>query len=125
MNYLLLMYLPTLPADAPDATDETVLSCAQPVVDRAVEKGQFVAAGVLRPALTATSVRLRDGQMLVTDGPFAETREVLAGYLQIEAANLDEAIATAFDHPAAREGTVEIRPVMPVHPRERVALARS
>jgi len=62
----------------------------------------------------ATSVRMRDGKRLVTDGPFAETREHLGGYYLIDAKDLDEAIGIAVRHPGARVGTVEIRPVMDV-----------
>jgi hypothetical protein len=62
----------------------------------------------------ATSVRVRDGKRLVTDGPFAETREQLGGYFLIEAENLDEAIAVAERIPMARKGTVEIRPVIDI-----------
>ena len=63
---------------------------------------------------TATSVRVRDRQRLVTDGPFAETREQLGGYFLVEAGNLDEAIEIAARLPGARLGTVEIRPVLDV-----------
>jgi hypothetical protein len=62
----------------------------------------------------ATSVRLRDGKRLVTDGPFAETREQLGGYFLIDAANLDEALAVAARIPMARKGTVEVRPVIEI-----------
>lgn len=77
-------------------------------------KGQYLSANPLHPVATATSIRVRDGKRLVTDGPFAETREQLGGYFLIDAANLDEAIAVAGRIPAARVGTVEIRPVMKV-----------
>jgi hypothetical protein len=76
--------------------------------------GQYLAANPLHPVSTATSVRMRDGKRLVTDGPFAETREQLGGYFLIDAKNLDEAMAIAARIPAARVGTVEIRPVMEV-----------
>jgi hypothetical protein len=75
-------------------------------------KGQYVAASPLHPVVTATSVRLREGKRLVTDGPFAETREQLGGYFLIEAADLDEAIAIAGRIPAVHKGTVEIRPIL-------------
>jgi hypothetical protein len=75
-------------------------------------KGQYLRASPLQPVATATSVRIRDGRRLVTDGPFAETREVLGGFYLIDVPNLDEAIAIAQRHPGARVGTVEIRPVM-------------
>jgi hypothetical protein len=74
-------------------------------------KGQFVAASPLQPVTLATSVRVRDGKRLVTDGPFAETREQLGGYYIIDVPNLDEAIAIASRLPPAAKGTVEIRPL--------------
>src|ERR1700688_182220 len=73
--------------------------------------GQFLAAAPLHPTTTATSVRIREGKRLVTDGPFAETREQLGGYYLIDAPDLDEAIGIAARIPGARRGTVEIRPV--------------
>ena len=77
-------------------------------------KGQYVAANPLQPTAMATSVKVRDGKRLVTDGPFAETREQLGGYFLIEAKNLDEAIAVAAKIPMARKGTVEVRPVIEI-----------
>ena len=74
--------------------------------------GQFLAANPLHPTSMATSVRVRNGKRLVTDGPFAETREQLGGYFLIDAKNLDEAIAAAVRIPMARKGTVEVRPVI-------------
>ena len=68
----------------------------------------------LQPVATATSVRVRDGKRLVTDGPFAETREQLGGYFLVEAKDLNEAIAIAGRIPGARKGTVEVRPVMEI-----------
>jgi hypothetical protein len=74
--------------------------------------GQYLGSSPLQPTSTATSVRVRDGKRLVTDGPFAETREHLGGYFMVEAGNLDEAIGIAGRIPGARVGTVEIRPVI-------------
>jgi hypothetical protein len=74
--------------------------------------GHFLAAAPLHPVSTATSVRVRDNKRLVTDGPFAETREQLGGFFMIEAKDLDEAIGIAARIPGARRGTVEIRPVV-------------
>jgi hypothetical protein len=76
--------------------------------------GHYRAASPLHPTSTATSVRVRDGKRLVTDGPFAETREQLGGYFLIEAKDLDEAIGIAERIPIARIGTIEIRPVIDV-----------
>jgi hypothetical protein len=74
-------------------------------------RGQLVAASPLHLSSSATSVRVRDGKPLVTDGPFAETREQMGGYMLIDVADLDEAIAIAARVPLARTSTVEIRPV--------------
>jgi len=75
-------------------------------------RGQFLSGSELQPVTTATTVRVRDGKELVTDGPFAETHEQLGGYFLIEAENLDEATSIAAKIPSARTGTVEIRPLM-------------
>jgi hypothetical protein len=75
-------------------------------------KGQFLGASPLHSVATATSVRVREGKKLVTDGPFAETREQLGGYFLIDAKDLDEAIAIAERIPSARKGTIEIRPIV-------------
>ena len=77
-------------------------------------RGQFLAAAPLHPTSTATSIRVRDGKRLVTDGPFAETREQLGGYFLVEARDLDEAMDIAAQIPRARDGTIEIRPVIEV-----------
>jgi hypothetical protein len=76
--------------------------------------GQFVGANPLKPVATAKSVRVREGKRLLTDGPFAETREQLGGYFLIDAKDLDEAIGVAARIPAAKWGTVEIRPVVEI-----------
>jgi hypothetical protein len=75
-------------------------------------KGQYLGAAPLHPVAAATSVRVRDGKRLVTDGPFAETHEQLGGFFMIEAGDLDEAIAIAARIPGARKGTIEVRPVL-------------
>jgi len=73
--------------------------------------GHYVAAEALQPAETATAVRVRAGKVAVTDGPFAETKEQLAGFYLIEASDLDEALRVAAEIPPARAGTIEVRPV--------------
>jgi hypothetical protein len=75
-------------------------------------RGQYLGASPLQPVATATSVRVRDGRRLVTDGPFAETREQLGGYYLVDASDLDQAIDIATRIPGAKNGTVEIRPVV-------------
>jgi hypothetical protein len=74
--------------------------------------GHFKAGAPLKPTSTATSIRVREGKKLVTDGPFAETREQLGGYYLIEAKDLDEAVGIAARIPGARMGTIEVRPVL-------------
>lgn len=76
--------------------------------------GQYLDAAPLQPISTATCVRVRDGKRIVTDGPFAETREQLGGYFFIDATDLDQALDIAARIPGARIGTVEIRPVMEI-----------
>ena len=75
-------------------------------------RGQYLATAPLYPTSTATSVRVRDGKRVITDGPFAETREQLGGFFLIEAYNIDKAIEIAGQIPGARKGTVEIRPLV-------------
>ena len=82
--------------------------------ERIKTSGQYHAGAPLQPVATATTVRVRDGQQLITDGPFAETREQLGGYYLIDAKDLNEAIAIAARIPSARLGTIEVRPVMEI-----------
>jgi len=81
-----------------------------------VERGLMLAGNALQPVSTATTVRLRDGQVQVTDGPFAETREQLAGFYLIDATDLDQAIEVAAGIPPARVGSIEIRPIRELKP---------
>lgn len=76
-----------------------------------VQAGNFKAGDRLQPTTTGTTVRVRDGKTLTTDGPFAETREQLGGYYLIDAKNLDEALAIAARIPTARTGSIEVRPI--------------
>ena len=78
--------------------------------------GKLLAAEPLEPVETATSVRIRNGGLSITDGPFAETKEQLAGFYLVDAADLDEAIQIASKIPPAREGTIEVRPVRELRP---------
>src|SRR5690348_16068822 len=112
MKYTMLIYL-----------DETALSdaeraqCYRDSAQYAQELnagGRYLAAVPLHPTSTATSVRMREDKRIVTDGPFAETREQLGGFFMVEAKDLDEAIDIASRIPAGRWGTVEIRPVVEI-----------
>jgi hypothetical protein len=76
------------------------------------ESGNFVAGDALQPTSTATTVRVRNGETLVTDGPFAETKEQLGGYYLVDAKDADEALAIAARIPGARHGSIEVRPLM-------------
>jgi hypothetical protein len=76
------------------------------------ESGAYITGEALQPTSTATTVRVRNGQTLATDGPYAETKEQLGGFYMIEAADLDEAIAWAAKIPGAKEGAIEVRPIM-------------
>lgn len=112
MKYMLLIYMDEQAMNETERADCYVES-AQLAQDLHA-KGQFVSANPLHPVATATSVQVREGKSVITDGPFAETREQLGGYFLIEAKDLDEASAVAARIPGARKGTVEIRPVMEV-----------
>jgi hypothetical protein len=112
MKYMLLVY-----GDENAWTDEERQSCYVESTELTHElnnRGQFLAANPLQSVATATSVRVRSGKPVVTDGPFAETREQLGGYFLVEAKDLNEAIAIAGRIPSARKGTVEVRPVVEI-----------
>ena len=110
MKYMLLVYL-----DEHSLSEEEREHCYVESAGLAQElstQGKFISAGPLHPTITATSVRVRDGKRLVTDGPFAETHEQLGGYFLVETKNREEAIAVAMKIPMASTGTVEVRPVI-------------
>ena len=81
-----------------------------------IQSGHFKAGDGLQPSTTATTVRVRDGKILSTDGPFAETREQLGGYYLVDAKDLDEAIGLAARIPGAKNGSIEVRPIMVYSP---------
>src|SRR3989475_1345868 len=112
MKYMLLIYL-----DEQALSETERQECYAESTQLAQQihtSGQYLAANPLQPTSMATSVRVRNGKRLVTDGPFAETREQLGGYFLIEAGNLDEAIGIAARIPMARKGTVEVRSVIDI-----------
>jgi hypothetical protein len=111
VKYMLLIYFD-------EAWDKLSLTARQQIYEEQLQlseqltsTGQYLAGAPLQPPSTATRVRIRDGKRLVTDGPFAETREQLGGYMLIDVKDLDEAIAIAARGAVARVGTVEVRPV--------------
>jgi hypothetical protein len=110
MKYMLLIYMDEQAMD--DTERRQCYVDSTQLAHELSASGQYLAANPLHPVSTASCVRIRDGKQLVTDGPFAETREQLGGYFLIDARNLDDAIAVANRIPAARHGTVEIRPVL-------------
>jgi hypothetical protein len=111
VKYILLIYLD-------EAWDQMSLPARQQIymeqlqlAEQLTANGQYLGGSPLQPPSTATRVRVRDGKRLVTDGPFAETREHLGGYMLIDVANLDEAISIAARGAVARVGIVEVRPL--------------
>jgi hypothetical protein len=112
MKYMLLVYLDEKVLSESEREDCYVKSAN--LAQDLHSNGKYLDASPLHPIATATSIRVREGKRLVTDGPFAETREQLGGYYLINAKDLDEAIGIAERIPAARFGTIEIRPVMEI-----------
>ena len=113
MKYMLLIYHDEPSWDAiTEAERQQVYLEYRKLREELISRGKFITGSQLQPISTATSVRVRDGKELVTDGPFAETHEQLAGYFLVEAPNLDEATAIAARIPSARTGTVEVRPLV-------------
>jgi hypothetical protein len=117
MKYLCLVYLDEKRLN--ELPDEDCVAYDAAIRD----SGHCLASEALQSVHTATTVRVRDGEVSVTDGPFAETKEQLTGFYMIEARDLDEAIRIASNIPPARVGSIEVRPIRPI--RETVAQARS
>jgi hypothetical protein len=113
MQYLLLIYQQESSATSAASDEEMASERAgyAAFTRESHERGQYVAGEALEPTATATSVRIREGQVFVTDGPFAETKEALGGFYLLECRDLDEAIEMAAKIPAARRGTIEVRPI--------------
>ncbi len=111
MKYMLLIYFDQA-WDKLSLTERQQIYWGQmQLAQELTANGQYLGGHPLHPTSSATSVRVRDGNRLVTDGPFAETREQLGGYMLVDVKDLDEAIAIAARGPVARVGTVEVRPV--------------
>lgn len=113
MKYLCLIYdnenaWTTMPKEESDAIMGEYFS----FTDGIRRSGQYLAGEALQPTQTATTVRVRNGKISTTDGPFAETKEQLGGYYLVEAKDLNEAIQVAAKIPSARFGSIEVRPIM-------------
>jgi hypothetical protein len=111
MTYLCLIYVDEKKLEALPARER------QAIIDESLDyretlraNGRYITSSPLQPVATATSVRVRDGKTLATDGPFAETKEQLGGFFLVEAADVKEAVGIAAKHPAARLGCIEVRP---------------
>jgi hypothetical protein len=115
MKYMLLLCVDEQIWDKVNETErQQMVEESVKIANQIDANGQYLAAARLQPAATATTIRVRDGKRLVTDGPFAETREYVGGYFLIDVNDLDEAISIASRIPATRVGSVEIRPVMDI-----------
>jgi hypothetical protein len=113
MQYALLIYASeqdwaSQTEEESQAQFQEYMSFTKDIVDRGIYKG----GEALQPIATATTVRVRDGETLTTDGPFAETKEQLGGFYVVEAKDLDEAIEIAARIPDVRRGSIEVRPIM-------------
>ena len=112
MQYLLLIYRNENYMTDMSATDRQKLAGEYGAFTQSIiQSGHFKAGDGLQPTTTATTVRVRDGKTMTTDGPFAETREQLGGYYLVEAKDLDTALAIAAKIPGARFGSIEVRPI--------------
>jgi hypothetical protein len=114
MQYLLLIYANEAETAAMNpGSRESMTAEYMEFTKSIIQGGQFKAGDRLKPTSAASTVRVRNGKVLTTDGPFAETREQLGGYYLVEAKNVDEAIAIAARIPGAKLGSIEVRPVWP------------
>ena len=111
MKYLLLIYFDEAWDKLTPAERQQIYAEQKRLADELRAQGQVLAGSPLHPVSTATTVRVRDGKRLITDGPFAETREFLGGYMLIDVPDLDAALAIAARGAVARVGSVEVRPV--------------
>lgn len=113
MQFLCLIYEDeSLMATRTDAENGKIFQDYMTFTQSVKDAGQFVAGDALQPTDTATTVRVRNNETLITDGPFAETKEQLGGYYLLECESLDEAIKKASEIPSATYGSIEVRPIM-------------
>ena len=120
MRYVCLVYLVEKEMEAMSESEAEACTDESLAYDEALRRsGQLIVAQALAPVETATTVRVRKGRLTATDGPFAETKEQLGGFLVIEARDLNEAIQAASRIPLARRGSIEVRPIMELKPSAR------
>lgn len=113
MKYMLLIYHNEQDWDGyTEGERQQIYGEYRDLIAELSSQGKFIMGDELQPVTTASTVSVRDGKQVVTDGPFAETREQVGGYFLIDAANRDEAVAIAARIPSARTGRIEVRPVM-------------
>jgi hypothetical protein len=111
MRYLALIYTSETPAPAGNGEARQMMAEYGAYTEMITQRGAFLGGEALQPSATATTVRLREGNLSTIDGPFAETKEQLGGYYLLECKDLDEAIELAGKIPGARHGAVEVRPI--------------
>ncbi|MEX2222507.1 MAG: YciI family protein [Candidatus Rokuibacteriota bacterium] len=117
MKYVCLVYLVEKDMNAMSKRESDVCIDESLAYDEALHKGgHLIAAQALQPVETATTVRVRNGKLSTTDGPFAETKEQLGGFILIEARDLNDAIQVAAKIPLARRGSIEVRPIKDLRP---------
>ncbi|HEY1423547.1 MAG TPA: YciI family protein [Candidatus Acidoferrum sp.] len=115
MKFLLAVYLEPNALQGLSRSEQAELNRVSVGYNEELEKqGHFLAASALQPAFTAKTVRKRGGKIKVTDGPFAETKEVLGGFIFVEARDMEEALRIAENIPVSKYGSIEVRPDMPI-----------
>ncbi|MFO0636602.1 MAG: YciI family protein [Nannocystaceae bacterium] len=117
MQFLLLIYeAESAAAQRSEAENGEIFAAYADYTAALKREGKFIGGEALRPTETATTVRVRDGETLVTDGPFAETREQLGGFYFVDATDLDDALRLAARIPSAKHGSIEVRPILSFEP---------
>ncbi len=112
MRYLALIYTPEPTAPPSDGEARQMMEEYGAYTEMIRQRGAFLSGDALQPSATATTLRVRDGKLTTTDGPFAETKEQLGGYYELQCKDLDEAVQLAGKIPGARFGAIEVRPIM-------------
>lgn len=112
MRYMALIYTPEPTAPPSDSEVQQMMAEYGAFTEMVRQQGKFLSGEALHPSGTATIVRVRDGKLTTTDGPFAESKEQLGGYYELECKDLDEAVGLAAKIPGARFGAIEVRPIM-------------